>query len=148
MHDTERLAAESACRDLVMKAALRTDAGDHDGFAALFALDAVVTRPGGQPLQGRDAILASYRSRPADRITRHVVTNCVVEVESPTQARATSYVQVWSATAGADATPFGLKAHDRIALGEFCDRFVQVPGEDWRIASRQARFVMHTGGDA
>ena len=146
--DLDRLLAESACRDLVMKAARCTDAQDHDGFAALFAEDAVVTRPGGQPLQGREAILASYRARPKERITRHLVSNCIVEVVSAGEARATSCVQVWSATAGGEATALGLKAHPRVAVGEFDDRFVFVPGQGWRISQREARFVMHSGGDA
>lgn len=144
MSPLERLVAEAACRDLVMQAALRTDAQDHEGFAALFAPDATVTRPGGQPLQGRDAILASYRARPKERLTRHLVNNCVVEMVSDTEASGMSYVQVWSATAGGAAGAFGLQAHSRIAVGEFADRFVRLP-EGWRIARREARFVMHSG---
>lgn len=59
-----RTMAEQACRDLVVKAAMLTDAQDHEGFAALFTEGGLLVRPG-QPLQGRAAIIDSYRARSA-----------------------------------------------------------------------------------
>jgi hypothetical protein len=67
--------AEQACRDLVILAAKLTDAKDHKGFAALFADDGVLVRPGAPALQGYQAILDSYRTRPSERITRHLISN-------------------------------------------------------------------------
>src|SRR5690606_31199066 len=69
------LAIESACKNLVARAAYLTDKQDHEAFAECFTANARLTRPGGEPLIGREAILASYRGRPADRITRHLITN-------------------------------------------------------------------------
>lgn len=137
----DRLLAEQACRDLVLRAAAATDAQRHDDFAALFAEDGVLVRPGAQPLQGRAAIAESYRSRPPGRITRHLVSNTLVVLASPTAARASSCVLLWSGRASDAAGPFGRPAHERQVVGEFDDRFVLTP-QGWRIARRSASFVL------
>jgi hypothetical protein len=137
----ERLLAEQACRDLVVQAAAFTDGQDHAAFAALFAEEGVLVRPGAQPLHGRAAIVASYASRPSGRLTRHLISNSLVTLESATQARATSAVLLWSGAMSDAAGPFGRPAHARQVVGEFDDRFVHTP-QGWRIARREARFLL------
>ncbi len=139
--DLTRWMAQQACRDLVMKAGACTDAQDHEGFAACFAEDGELVRPGAQPLRGHEAIITSYRARPPERITRHLVTNTRVELDSPTEARAFSLVLLWSGVSTDEAGPFGRPAQARQALGEFDDRFVLTEA-GWRIARREARFVL------
>jgi uncharacterized protein (TIGR02246 family) len=133
--------AQQACRDLVVQAAACIDAQDYEAFAALFLPDGELQRPGDSRLQGRAAILAAYRARPADRITRHVVTNMRVDLESESLARVSSLVLLWSGSLTAQPGPFGRPAQPRRVLGEFEDRLLQV-GEGWRIARRIARFVL------
>lgn len=140
----ERHEVERACRELVLRAASRADAGDAAGLARLFAADGVLVRPNAQPLQGRDAIQAAYAQRPADRITRHLVTNTLVEVESSTRARAMSHVLLWTGSTNDPSGPQGRRAHARQLVGEFEDRFVLEP-EGWRIQRRDARFVLYSG---
>lgn len=142
MDTTERLAIEQACRELVLRAARCVDAHDAAGLARLFAADGVLVRPNAQPLQGRDAIQAVYAQRPAERITRHLVTNTLVEVESPASARALSYVLLWSGSTADPDGPQGRRAHGWPLVGEFDDRFV-LEAEGWRIGHRDARFVLH-----
>jgi uncharacterized protein (TIGR02246 family) len=137
----ERLLAEQACRDLVVRAAHCTDSHRHEDFAALFAPDAVLTRPGGEPLRGREAILASYRTRPVDRITRHLVTGSVIELASATQARGLSYVLLWGGDLTDAEGPSGRPARRQV-MGEFEDVF-SLTAEGWRIARRDARFVLY-----
>jgi hypothetical protein len=137
----ERLLAEQACRDLIARAVLHTDSHRHEDFAALFTQDAVLTRPGGEPLRGREAILASYRARPAERITRHLVTGSVITLDSPTQARGLSYVLLWGGEAGDAEGPSGRPARRQV-MGEFDDLFT-LTAEGWRIARRDARFVLY-----
>jgi len=135
---------ERACRELVLRAARCADAGDAAGLAQLFAPDGILVRPNAQPLQGRTAIEAAYAQRPADRLTRHLVTNTLVEIESPSSARALSYVLLWT---GSSTDPEGLRgrpAHAGPLVGEFDDRFTLGP-EGWRIQRRDARFVLHSG---
>ena len=133
--------AQQACRDLVVRAAACIDMQDYEAFAALFLPDGELQRPGDSPLHGRAAILAAYRARPADRITRHVVTNTRVDLESESVARVSSLVLLWSGSRSSAAGPYGRPAQPRRVLGEFDDRLVQVD-EGWRIARRIARFVL------
>lgn len=136
-----RMMAEQACRSLVVQAALLTDAQDHEGFAALFTEDGVLLRPGAQALQGRAAISDSYRARPAERITRHLISNTHVVLESGTRARATSSVLLWSGLANEADGPIGRPAQARQVVGEFEDRFVLTP-DGWRLHRREARFIL------
>ena len=145
----ERWIAEQACRDCIVRAAAALDAGDYDSFAAHFTEDAVLMRPNGSLLEGRDAILASYLSRPAGRRTRHLLTNHIVDLHSPTTAHATCTVLLWSANANDAgqvaaepvATPNGVAADSRQLLGEFVDALEYQDGT-WLIAKRIARFSM------
>lgn len=144
MDAAESRAIELACRELVLRAANRADAGDAAGLARLFAADGVLVRPNAQPLQGRESIQAAYAQRPADRITRHLVTNTLVEVDSLSSARALSYVLLWTGSTSDPDTAQGRRAHARQLVGEFEDQFV-LESEGWRIGRRDARFVLHTG---
>jgi uncharacterized protein (TIGR02246 family) len=144
MDGKDYMALELACRRLVLHAARCADAGDAAGLAALFAADGVLVRPNAQPLQGREAIQAAYAQRSADRITRHLVTNTLVEAQSARRARALSYVLLWTGSAGDPVGPHGRPAHGRHMVGEFDDEFSLEP-EGWRIRRRDARFVLYQG---
>ena len=144
----ERHIAESACRDVVRRAALKLDANDLDGFAALFTDDAVVVRPGKEPLQGVKALIASYRARPASHMTRHLVAGSVIDLRAPDEAHAVSDVLLWTAITDDAVGPFGRRAQSRQVMGEFEDTLRLCADGLWRIAHRHARFVLHvdTGG--
>jgi uncharacterized protein (TIGR02246 family) len=139
----ERHVAESACRDAVRRAALKLDANDLDGFASLFTPDAVVIRPGKEPLRGVDALIESYRARPASHMTRHLVAGSVIDLRAPDEAHAISNVLLWTGSADDSAGPFGRRAQSRQVVGEFEDTLRLCSDGQWRIAHRQARFVLH-----
>lgn len=139
----QRLQAESACRELVLRAAATADAGRADALAALFTVDARLTRPDGQRLQGRDAIAQAYRGRPAHRLTAHLVCGTLFDALCEQEARATSRVLLWSGDARNEAGPHGRRAEARQVVGRFTDRFVAT-AEGWRIAERTATFELHT----
>jgi uncharacterized protein (TIGR02246 family) len=135
---------ERACERLVLDFAYFSDSQNHDALAALFTPDAIMVRPNGDSLAGREAIRKAYQARPAGRITRHICTNIRITVESPDLARGLTYAIVYSATA--DRLPeahFGIGADPRHLIGEFEDEFARTD-EGWRIQFRTARFVMHT----
>lgn len=134
--------AQQSCRDLVLRAAACTDAQAHEDFAALFTPDGVLVRPGAEPLAGREAIVASYRTRPATRITRHLVTNTIVDLEGPDRARVRSQVLVWTGSTETKLERYGRKADAVEALGAFEDVMVRTE-EGWRIARRQASFTLY-----
>ncbi|WP_159916916.1 nuclear transport factor 2 family protein [Pantoea sp. 18069] len=143
MHnDIDRLRARQDCTDLVLRAAACADAGDAQALAQLFAEDAVLQRPSGEPLRGRAAIAAAYAQRPAGRITRHLVTNTLFDLAGEDRPSARSQVLLWSCDAAAEPTAHGRPAHARQLVGEFDDRFSRAPDGRWLIARREARFVM------
>lgn len=143
----EQLLTRQACQDLVLHAAALADAGDAQALARLFAEDAVLQRPSGEPLQGRAAIGAAYAQRPPGRITRHLVTNTLFDFSDDSRPGALSQVLLWSCDAAAEAGPHGRPAHARQLVGEFEDQFVRAPDGRWRIQRRTARFVMFRDAD-
>jgi hypothetical protein len=134
MTDEKIILIERACERLVVDFAYFSDRREYEPLAALFAENGVMRRPSGDPLIGRAAILESYRSRPAGRITRHICTNIRVTVESDTLAHGLTYAVVYSADPGQPPEQ---------RIGEFEDEFVLTP-DGWRLGSRQARFVIST----
>lgn len=145
MDPVQRLLIQDACRELVLRSVECADGHDAAGLAALFAPDGVLRRPTGQPLVGRAAIEAAYAQRPRERITRHLVTNTRVEVESATAARARSRVLLWAGSTEDADGPQGRPLRGPQLIGEFADCFV-LTGEGWRFASRDASFVLHSAG--
>lgn len=141
-HDISHLLARQACLDLVLRAAACADAGDAQALAQLFAEDGQLQRPGGETLHGRAAIAAAYAHRPAGRITRHLVTNTLVGLQSGDRASARSQVLLWSCDEADAPTAHGRPAQGRQLVGEFDDQFCRGPDGHWLIAQRQARFVM------
>lgn len=142
MDALQRLLIEDACRQLVLRAAAAADAHDADGLALLFAPDGVLQRPGGEPLNGREAIRAAYAARPRSRITRHLVTNTRVSVESAARARAHSLVLLWSGSTDDADGPQGRPARGPALVGEFDDTLVLHEGA-WCFEYRVARFLLH-----
>ena len=124
MDAQQRLLIEDACRGLVLRAAARADAHDAAGFAALFAADAVLQRPNAAPLVGRDAIRDAYAQRERSRITRHLVSNTLITVESATRASGHSLVLLWAGSSDDAVGVQGRPAQGPVLVGEFDDRFV------------------------
>jgi hypothetical protein len=132
MDPLERLLAEAEIARAVTRYAVLNDEGDFDGVAALFTEDGVLTRPsGGEPIRGRAAILAAFKARPP-RISRHVITNIMVELGSEHEARCRSTMLLYSAPPG----DLPAKASHPALLGGFADRLVQENGA-WLFAERR-----------
>ena len=140
----ERLIAESACRALAIAAAEAVDHQDHAAFAALFAPDGVLVRPDGSLLQGRAAIHAAYAARPSERLTRHLICNHRVDLAAEGSARSRCTVLLWSGRRSDAETPKGRPADALQQVGEIDDELMLTP-VGWRIARREARFILHTG---
>ncbi len=144
LSDLEIMTIQRVCERLVLDFADCSDRQDYDAMILLFTENAILTRPSGDSLAGRAAILKSYQSKAGQRITRHVCTNIRVAVDSADAARGLTYAVIYSAKAGqASEGHFGIKAEARQMVGEFEDEFVRTP-EGWRFSTRRARFVMHT----
>jgi 3-phenylpropionate/cinnamic acid dioxygenase small subunit len=66
-----------ACQQHLLRFFQMLDANDYDAVVGLFEADATWQRPGAS-IQGHEAIRAALQERPANRVTRHVVTNMLV----------------------------------------------------------------------
>jgi len=134
--------AEKECRDLVLAAARAVDSQDYAGLVALFTDDATLVRPGGEPLHGRAAILASYNSKSPDRLTCHVVSNHSVHLQGPALALSQCTVQLYATDKRTEYTSRGRAAEPVVLIGQIADRIVRTP-QSWRIQERRAWFDMH-----
>ncbi len=125
MTSAERRAIEWECSRLINLYARLNDDARWEDVAALYADDGLMTRPTApdSPIIGREAILASFRARPA-RKTQHICANIVVDVENESAASAHSVILLFTAK---DAPPL---------IGSYRDRFTLTPG-GWRFAERR-----------
>lgn len=136
MTPEERRAIEWDCQKLALRFTALNDAQDYDALASLFTENGEFARPTDpdNPVQGRDAILAAFKARPSDRITRHICTNIEVEAVSRDRANGRMYVFLITGDAG-EAAAHGINAAPRRLMGEFRDEYVRTP-DGWRIARR------------
>ena len=134
--DVEVLEIDRECERLVIESARLNDDGQWAALADLYTPDGMVRRPSGQQLVGREAIIASYSSRPAERTTRHVCSGWRCRVESDSVAYGTTTVTVYTSETSSEPMPI-----ERIAVGEFEDRFVRTL-DGWRIVSRTTSITM------
>ena len=124
----ERRAIEQDCARLIALYANLNDEARWDEVAALYADDGVMVRPTAPdaPTLGRAAILAAFKARPA-RVTRHVCSNVVIDVDSETTARGVSAMLLFTGA----AAPL---------VGSFHDRFVRT-ADGWRFAERRGSLL-------
>lgn len=132
-----------ACVTAIQRFAVLVDAGRYEEAADLFALDGVLQRPQ-ERIEGRQALLASFMARPNHRLTRHVITNVVLEPVGPDHVRAFSYASVYRHL-GPARTPLALPVTARPpeTIAEYSDELSRQNGK-WRIWRRTVRPVFDT----
>lgn len=139
------MAIELACAKLVNQFAVYSDLGRYEELAALFTEDGRYARPT-EPanfVEGRSNLLASLKARPKDRLTRHLVTNVLIEVTSPTTARGFSYVTQYAGTTDKPAATHGWRANPSQLVGEYADDYVLTP-DGWKIRQRSGKLIFTT----
>jgi hypothetical protein len=134
----ERMFAERACERLIIEFVRRLDLGDPGSVAGLFTPDGVWEWPhGGRRVEGRDALHRYFASRPADRLSRRMMTNILVTVTSATTATATSYLTTYRV----DGYTGGmLPPQLPVNLGHYDDSFRAVDGT-WLLERRVTTLV-------
>ena len=144
MRELDRLLAERACERLVIEFVRRLDLGEPAAVADLFTEDGVWEWAlDSRRIEGRDALRDYFGSRPADRLSRRLSTNILVDVLSDSEAVATSYFATWRVDgyAGGMLPPM-LPAN----LGHYEDRFAKVDG-CW-LLTRRSLFLPFGGPTA
>ncbi|MFD5338811.1 nuclear transport factor 2 family protein [Streptomyces hawaiiensis] len=129
----ERLLAERACERLILGFVHRLDLGEPASVAELFTEDGVWQWPhDGRLVKGRDALRRYFGSRPADRLSRRMMSNVLVTVTSPDTAGAISYFTTYRV----DGYEGGvIPAGPPVQIGHYEDTFHRVDGT-WLLASR------------
>lgn len=142
LSELDRCLIHRAVEDLILETGRCIDSKDFQGLTHCFHPDGRLYRPTTpDPLVGPAAIAESYGKNPAERFNRHLVSNLRVTIESATEARAVSYVTLYSTEAGEQvAETFGAPVH-RLLIGEFHDRCVKTDA-GWRILERRAEFTL------
>ena len=137
----ERVAIIQECSQLIARFALANDARDADALADMFVEDGVFVRPTrpDQPYTGREAIREAFRAKPANLVTRHVVANLVVDVLSALEARAQSYLLLYTAPATETGLP---KADAKQLFGAFDDHMVRDSDGVWKFRERRGSLAM------
>lgn len=133
MTDIERLSIERACEQLQYAYARYIDFRDYEGFAEVFALDGVLSA--GIELKGREAIFLSCQARAPDLRSRHVITNCFIDVEDASNARGICYVSLFQTTTKGLASHQPARMPGPALIGHYQDRFVLTP-EGWKFRHR------------
>lgn len=137
----DRIAIERECERLIYLATYLNDDRKFDELMDLFTEDALLYRPNspGKALAGREAMLASYKNRPAGISTFHNCTDILVTVESATAATARSRMTVMVANkiAGTDEPdPATVKGPTAVS---FQDTFV-LTAKGWKFSKRHGAF--------
>ncbi|MFF4831474.1 nuclear transport factor 2 family protein [Streptomyces sp. NPDC001315] len=135
MDPMARLLTERACERLILDFVHRLDLGEPPSVAELFTEDGTWAWPEGERLvEGRDALRAYFGSRPADRLSRRLMSNIRVTVTSPETATATSYFATYRLDGYAGGT---VPAGPPVQVGHYEDTFAFCRTDDrWLLSSR------------
>ncbi|HEY4277423.1 MAG TPA: nuclear transport factor 2 family protein [Conexibacter sp.] len=132
-----RLLVERACEQLIYEYARRVDFGEASRIADLFTADG---RWDGTELalEGQEQIRAWFTKREAiaRRVSRHVFTNVVVEIDSPTTAHARSYMVNFRHDRQEGDLSLPVPAEAAKYVGECHDRF-RLTDDGWRFSHRR-----------
>jgi len=134
MDPLEQLLAERACERLILDFVHRLDLGEPASVAELFTEDGVWEWPAGnRVVKGREALRAYFGSRPADRLSRRMMSNILVTVDSADTATAVSYFTTYRV----EDHPGGmLPAGPPFQVGHYEDTFHRSSDGTWLLAAR------------
>lgn len=136
MDPLELLLAERACERVIVDFVHRLDLGEPDSVAELFTEDGTWEWPppgDGRRIRGREALGMYFGSRPADRLSRRLMSNVLVTVTSPDTATGTAYFTTYRVDDYRAGGP--VPAGPPVRVGHYEDVFRRVDGS-WLIASR------------
>lgn len=130
MTPIERMLAENQCERMIKRFAVLNDENRYEQMVEMFTPEGIFARPSAPEdlIHGRAQILAAFKSRPV-RISRHFISNILVDILDNNRAKALSYVLLYTGEVGSkqSAPPY--------LIGRFKDEFVYQDGQ-WLFAQR------------
>jgi hypothetical protein len=133
LNPVDRLIAERECERLIIDFVRRLDLGEPGSVAELFTPDGTWEWPDGRRrVEGRDALRRYFGSRPADRLSRRMMTNILVTLTSATTAFATSYLASYRVDGYAGGM---LPPQLPVNIGHYEDTFSKTDGK-WLLTRR------------
>lgn len=128
---------EADCQRVVLSVFRALDDFAYRRLIEYFTADATWQREG-RDLAGREQILSALEQRPRNQVVRHVITNLIVDAETPVRAHARGYNTAFRAL---DVPPDVLPARIPAPLGLWVlDAALVLERGAWRVADlRQAR---------
>jgi hypothetical protein len=140
MTPEEKTVVERACERLIKQFAFFSDLGDIDALADLFAENGLFARPAdpGNPIVGKEKIRAVMKARPP-RVSRHLVTNILIDVVDTDEATGKSYVTLLTSS-DVDGKP-PIVADPKFTVGEMTDTFVRTQA-GWRFTARRGTVAL------
>lgn len=141
MNETEKLAIEWQCQKLCNQFANFNDKNDFKAVCDLFTEDGSFWRPSvpDTEIKGREAIYQAFLQRPP-LVIRHIVSNCVIDVLSESEAAGHSYLVFLAAPLTEDPLPL---IAGPLHVGEFSDRFVKT-SKGWKFKARRGSLALKT----
>lgn len=136
LDDSTRVIIEHDIAKLIIRYAALNDAGLWDDVAALYVDHGRMSRPTAPDdfIEGRDAILASFKARPP-RASRHICCNIVVTAESHAHATAVSQILLFTGETGPhDGLP--VQSAKPPMVGTYQDRLVRTQ-HGWLFEERR-----------
>jgi ketosteroid isomerase-like protein len=145
LSETAILDAQRACEALAIEYAEIVDAQDYERLREIFTEDAILIRRSiaQEAVRGLDNIIASFTSRPRNRLTYHIMSNIRVRVETPETASGTCRVLLFTSDTSEPQTAEGRKVAPRQMMGTYHDRYVRTK-DGWRFAERRGDILYYT----
>lgn len=135
MDPIKRFAIEHECMKLMVGYCIHADHHQADEFASVFAEDGVWVQSSGEEIRGSDALRAYIRGRPGGTLTRHVITNMLVDVKDDGIATGIAYAMPFRDREydGSGSAP--MRAASSVI--EYHDEFRRT-AEGWKIQRRRS----------
>ena len=145
LSETEIRNAQRACEALAIEYAEIVDAQDYQRLREIFTEDAILLRRSiaQEGVRGLDNIIASFTSRPRNRLTYHIMSNIRVRVETPKTASGTCRVLLYTSDTSEPQTAEGRKVSPKQLMGTYHDQYVRT-ADGWRFAERRGDISFHT----
>ncbi len=142
---TDELASLEACRALILEFAARIDNGQTQTLGELLTSDATFARPTVPDvvINGVDAILAAFASRPKTMVTQHLNLNVRIRLTGPDTAEGHSIVMLFIASTNDELVPGKGRKAGAPLLGTWTDSFVRT-AHGWRFQHRRGAVSMNT----